>query len=152
MLFDQHETLEIDMMNSIRVALASAILAFGTFPAMAADFTFIVPVDVSNLPPEIVSFNVQCAVSTAATGGILQTAFTNLVVRNRAYRGDVTVEVTVIPSRRAEAAYYKCEIRDFRTATGGGLVYGLYGSQPLPRASGSPFRGETDLDFIPIPR
>ena len=138
------------MMNSIRVALASAILAFATLPAMAADFTFIVPVDVSNLPPEIVSFSVQCAVSTAATGGILQTASTSLVVRDRAYRGDVSVEVNVIPSRRAEAAYYQCEIRDFRTS--GGLVYAVNGAQPLPRASGSPFRSATDFNFIPIPR
>jgi hypothetical protein len=138
------------MMPSIRVVLASAGLAFATMPTMAADFTFIVPVDVSNLPTEIVSFNAQCAVSTAATSGILQTAIANVAVRDRGYRGDVTIEVNVVPARRAEAAYYRCEIRDFATAAG--IVYALDGARPLPRASGGAFRNATDFNYIPIPR
>jgi hypothetical protein len=143
------ETREIDMMKSIRVPLASAILAFAALPAMAVDFTFVVPVDVSNLPPEIVSFHAQCAVSTSATGGILQTAFATVAVRDRGYRGDVTVEVNVVPARRAEATYYRCEIRDFATAAG--ISYALNGPRPLPRGTG-PFRDATDFNFIPIPR
>ena len=142
------------MMKSIRVLLASAILAFAALPAMAADFTFIVPVDVSNLPPEIVSFHTACAVATATmrtnTGEILQEALTTVAVRDRGYRGDVTVEVNVLPTRRADATHYRCEIRDFATATRLNYSIGV-GPQQLPRGTG-PFRNETDFRFIPIPR
>lgn len=138
------------MIKSTRAALASAIVAFATLPAMAADFTFVVPVDVANLPTEIVSFHAQCAVGTSTAGGILQTAFTSVTLRDRGYRGDVTVEVNVGPARRAEATHYKCEVRDFRTA--GGINYQLSGPRPLPRESGAPFRDVTDFNFVPIPR
>ncbi len=137
------------MMKSIPRALASAIVAFATLPALAADFTFVVPVDVSNLPPEIGSFHVSCAVGTSAAGGILQSAFTNVTVRDRGYRGDVTVDVNVAPARRAEATHYQCEIRDFNAA---GINYLLVGPRPLPRDPAGTFRNATDFNFIPIPR
>ena len=140
------------MRKTITWALASLFLALTAQTALAADFTFEVPVDVSNLHPDITRATISCtAVRYPTTGGfgggviVGRSMDYNLTLTDRAYRGTITVEANAIAAHRpGEANGYECGLY-FTTARDGLLDSSQYsrlyppapGSAPIYRVQGS---------------
>src|SRR2546429_1889586 len=75
--------------------LSLALLALAPASALAADFTFRVPVTLTNVP-SVTSIRIECGVWTgvaSAAGTVIGTAFTIVPVSDGSYSGVVTVEV-----------------------------------------------------------
>ncbi len=129
-------------------------------PAIAAadDFTFDIPVRLSNMHPDIVQGKVECAVSDSTTSGFAPVQVgrndTAFVLRDGGFNGDVTVVVNAANERiRARARSWGCALylrahdeRGFRRA------YHYAGGGPTPRYPrdrSAPFR---DDDSGALPR
>lgn len=108
----------------------------------ATDFTLVVPVNVSNLPPEIDRVNVCCQVSDAAAGGRLigyGGSCQSAAVSGHAFRGDITVLYDASPGvDPATARAYNCKagfegvVRGARTTFDSNLA----GGRDIPLSSG----------------
>jgi hypothetical protein len=141
--------------------LRSLMFAFAlttmSAPAFAEDFTFIVPVDVQNLAPEINRMTVSCSVGVLpGTPGVRA----RLIGAGRAdipisgsYRGDVTI--TFNASLAGDAGYansYTCSIPTFSAITPGGIsgrAYHMGTPPPFPLSPGAPLRLSTGEVRLP---
>jgi hypothetical protein len=120
-------------------AIATAMLAWAP-PARAADFTFTVPVNVSELPPTIERGKVRCLV-TRIGGGVGVTIgdvySPEFAITGGAYSGVQRVEITA-GLRAAEANTYDCSLWFFvrRTdgSTGWRSAYALHIEGAVPEA------------------
>src|SRR3990167_5723240 len=64
----QKEPLAMHRRYQSSLAFAAIVLSFASGPAWAADFTFTVPVELSNLPPDSRMGSVNCSLRTSAVG------------------------------------------------------------------------------------
>lgn len=132
-------------------AFALALMAFAT-PASAEDFTFIVPVQLSNLPPEVDEMRVGCAaliLPTASAGARMVGSRTLRVpISGGAYSGDVTVSFDASrPEDLPLVNGYSCEINSF---SAGHTSY--YAGQParmFPVSPGATYRYTTGNQPLP---
>jgi zona occludens toxin (predicted ATPase) len=139
------------MKNAFRLALAFALLASAA-AIRAEDFNFTVPVQVSNLPPNVEELTIVCAaLAPAATSGAANHvnfetvgyASVRVTIAGGAYRNDVAVRVNASPGKDPRmATQYRCE-GTFKGRERGAVVYYFSGGkqQPpvFPLAPGAPF-------------
>lgn len=115
------------MKRSITLSLATMAAGLLAQPAAAADFTFDVPLRISNMP-SVTQVHVDCLVSRVAMSDPYPAAERNVMGRGEAsvsisggnFDGIVTVEVnnrSIVPS--AEARSYRCSQRAIGTARTG---------------------------------
>jgi hypothetical protein len=123
------------------LALTLALSAFAA-PALAEDFTFVVPVDVRSLPPEITSMSIQCGALTAIGGRPVGTGETVVPITGGAYRGDVTVSFNASAGLSSgSATAYSCNIRALTTSARRSYYPNAGGSSSMiPLAPGATFR------------
>jgi len=114
--------------------LSLALLALAPASALAADFTFRVPVTLTNVP-SVTSIRIDCGVWTgvaSAAGTIIGTAFTIVAVSDGSYSGVVTVEVDASGTLTADQARsYSCWL----TAMGRSSTGAEYGASPADMQS-----------------
>ena len=106
---------------------AVALLALAPASAPAADFTFRVPVTLSNVP-SVTAIRIDCGVWTGvavAAGSIIGTAFTIVPVSGGGFSGSVTVEVDA-SGPPDQARSYSC----WMTAMGRSRTGAEYGASP----------------------
>ena len=91
-----------------RCATVLTIWALSSAPALATDFTFVVPVTVSHIPSDAYQLNIYCQVFDAAMRVVgQQTA--GIALTDGAYAGDVTVAFNATAGKDpATAATYDC--------------------------------------------
>lgn len=122
-------------------AIVLAVFVAGSTIAQAADFTFTVPVDVSNLPSEITYIKVCCyAAANTALVGSGHSCAGRRSVSGGAYRGTFTVEYNARPGvDPATADRYTCYVAFEAMVSGRSVEVAGYtmGSLPLPLSSGS---------------
>jgi hypothetical protein len=102
----------ISMRNFVRLCGAALpLLWLGV--SHGTDFTLVVPLNVSNLPPEIDRVRVCCQVADASAGGRLigsGSTCQSAAVVGRAFRGDITVLYDAAPGvNPATARAYNCK-------------------------------------------
>jgi hypothetical protein len=150
------------MNTFVRTALAALLLS-GASTVRAEDFNFTVPVQVSNLPPNVEELTIVCAALTpvgvrgSATATNLETvgsAAVRVAIAGGAYRNDVAVRVNASPGKDPRAAtHYRCE-GTFKGHERGAVAFYFPGGrqQPpaFPLASGAPFSLSTGE--LPLPR
>jgi hypothetical protein len=134
--------------NALPLIFAGAVGFFAT-AAFAEDFTFTVPVDFSNLPPEITRAAITCNAYRSAIGGGVGARGAGITITGGAYHGDVTIRFDAYPERDpATATHYEC------TAVlmgSGEVIYARVGETPtFPLQPGAPFLLDTLIQ--PIPR
>ncbi len=113
------------------IAAVLGALALSAGAAYADDFTFVVPVDIHNLAPQITTVTVRCAVSTLGTdtagppAGIVGNGQASATVSGGAFHGDVTVVVNATVHDDARFAdHYTCNfILSYPMPGGGARVY-----------------------------
>ncbi|NOX82452.1 MAG: hypothetical protein GXP06_05605 [Alphaproteobacteria bacterium] len=146
------------MIKTAIIALAAAIGVSAA--ASAEDFTFTVPVSVSNLPPEIVSMRVSCSTTAAPENGRRMIGSEAVVVEitEGGFSGDVVVAFdATLRAERHLAVDYSCRINQFNAAfvpgVGGRVYYTSYAAtRPdsfFPLASGAPFVYSTGKLTLP---
>jgi hypothetical protein len=141
----QHRRIEMKQTIFACILLAATLgCATATVQAAeagsTADFVFTVPVDVSNLPPEVTHISVCCQVSAGGRlvgpGG---TCAARRAVSGRAYRGDFVVEYNANPGvDPATATNYNCNAWFHALVDGAQITVNsrTAGSLPLPLSSG----------------
>jgi hypothetical protein len=152
-------------MKPFCIALA-ACGAFLSVPGLAQQFTFTVPVQVSNLPPTVELMRVTCGLyygtplRTIGDPATRETIVTIPQVPSAAggtvgeFSGDVVVVQNVRPGLDpALVTHYSC--RGLFQGTEGGAVVGYFDttnpdSPRFPLADGAPFRLDTGIQ--PLPR
>jgi len=101
------------------LALIAVAVGVASGPALAADFTFTVPVQVTNLPPDSRQGGVSCALYTSPTisaGRDVGRSTANLPISGGAYRGEVTVAIDVRPGvDPATVTHYSCALSFYAT-------------------------------------
>jgi hypothetical protein len=129
--------------------ICAAALGFAG-PALAEDFTFTVPVQLTNLPTGITGFNVQCSVLASQVwegrtiqGRSIGSGATYVHISGGSYSGDVTVAFNHATLEDPHlAVFYGCAIQrlDGPSPTGGGS-FSYYPGLPhfIPLAAGAPF-------------
>lgn len=132
-------------MRTRRIAAALGLWLALVGAAAAEDFTFVVPVQVSNVPPAIARLAVACAVinSSPTPGreplGIIGNGVSFVPVSGGAFNGDVTVQLNAnLRENAGFADHYVCYIAYLGEATradGTAVVY-----------------NPTQLPFIPLDR
>ncbi len=111
--------------------------------AQATDFTITVPVNVSGVPPSVISMGIGCVIKPTQFGD----ASTYIARGNQllhltggAYHGNVTIAVNALPGKDpAQAHWYFC-IADFEGA--GSTIYFQGGNMTppvFPLVTGAPF-------------
>lgn len=107
------------------LAFAAIVLGFASGPAWAADFTFTVPVALSNLPPDSRSGSVTCQLRTSPVGAPrsgtvgVGNGSGSFTISGGAYRGDVTVAVNANPGvDPATVTHYSCGVSFIATLRG----------------------------------
>ena len=115
---------------TLRTLIFAFAVAMASAPAAAEDFTFVVPVEVTNLPPEINRMTVSCSASIApGTPGLpprmIGSSATQVTISGGAYRGDVTVAFNASLSDAGYANEYSCGITSFGniSPSGSGIAY-----------------------------
>ena len=110
-------------MNKPLVATILGLAA--ALPAYAEDFTFIVPVRLSGLPPEITHYQVGCGVNASGASGsgygprIGGTNSGERPITGGAFSGDVTIAFNALPTADPRSAsLWGCEIRLIGTVRG----------------------------------
>ncbi len=105
--------------------IAAILLGLSTGAAWAADFTFTVPVQLSNLPPDSRSGVVSCSLHTSAVGtpraGTVGVGNGNgfFTPVGGAYRGEVTVTANANPGvDPATVTHYSCGLAFVATLRG----------------------------------
>ncbi len=127
------------------LAFAAIVLSFASGPAWTADFTFTVPVEVSNLPPDSRRGRVDCGLhinlrpgTRPAPVGGGQSMF---AISAGAYRGEVTVAVNANSGiDPATVTHYTCGLAFIATVRGRdkSFSYNLNDTPPtLPVAPGA---------------
>lgn len=135
-------------MNIIKGIATLLLLASATL-AVATDtpqFTFTVPLDLNNLPPEISNATVECFVYKHDPSTEHTRASTDQPIHGGAFHGDVTVRITV-PTLSNPADYdrYNCGL--YLGGTAG--VFVDSGGARMPLAAGALFRRTTGVQSLP---
>ena len=107
------------------LAIAAIVLSFASGPAWAADFTFTVPVALSNLPPDSRTGGVSCSLHTSPVGtprtstvGV-GNGYGSFTISGGAYGGDVTVAVNANPGvDPATVTHFSCGLAFVATLRG----------------------------------
>ena len=150
------------MKNAFRLAFAFALLA-GAAAVRAEDFNFTVPVQVSNLPPNVEELTIVCTALTpvAVRGSATATNFESVgsasvrvAIASGGFHSDVAVRVNASQGKDPRnATNYRCE-GTFKGQERGAVAYYFPGGkqQPpaFPLASGAPFSLSTG--DLPLPR
>jgi len=151
----QQETLAMHRRYQSLLAFAAIVLSFASGPTWAADFTFTVPVELSNLPPDSRRGVVSCALRTSAVGtprsgtvgvGNGHGLFT---ISGGDYRGEVTVTANADPGvDPATVTHYTCGLAFYATLRGSDHQFAYwYTAAPgpaLPLAPGAIFTPRVD--------
>ena len=137
---------------SIALSLFAGVFGFANSCA-AEDFTFVVPVDVSHLPPDVESMNVHCEVQMP--GVVIGHSTPRIIpIAGGAYHADVTIAFNVDAGRDpATATQYICSAYFIGRVPASGVpaFYFQYGTSPtFPLRPGAPFVLTTYLQ--PLPR
>jgi hypothetical protein len=139
-------------MRTVRVlfpvlVLVSALAA----PAAAYDFTFTIPVQFTNLPPEVTQFIVGCVAQLPSSASVGQ-GNRIIPITGGAYTGDVTIQFNAITGMDpATATRYQCTAYFFGTVSAGLTPHyfeSSYGPR-FPLAVGAPFRLDTGVAALP---
>ncbi len=78
-------------------------------PSRATDFTAVVPVQLSHIPPDMAYFQVMCQVFSASGEQIASAGADAVPITGGAFSGDVTVSMDASPGRDpATASSYQC--------------------------------------------
>ncbi|MEO8055419.1 MAG: hypothetical protein ABI768_09700 [Acidobacteriota bacterium] len=124
------------------------VLVLGSAAAYAEDFNFTVPVQASNLPPNVEGLTVSCAALTparfsngqASVSETLVAAQVRVAITGGAYRGDVVVRATAPQGKDPrDAIKYRCEGWFDGHERGVQTVYFRTPTLVFPLASGAPF-------------
>lgn len=128
--------------------MAITALAFGVMSgiATAEDFTFTVPVEIANLPPEINYGIANCELIIREPGRSARAAGNvgrGFRISGGAYRAEVTVAVNAAPGvEPGNVTHYKCYLELQGTLRGTPVSYNFRDegfTLPLPVAAGAPF-------------
>ena len=126
------------ILRQLFAAMLCACAVFAATPALAADFSFTVPVDVSSLPPSIERGSVRCLVQQWVPGSAVnigEGSSAEFAITGGAYRGSVTVEVTHGSSADpAQANKYDCLLWFFVRRSSGATSW--YSSYSLAQETG----------------
>jgi hypothetical protein len=135
------------------LVFAVVALSFASGPAWAADFTFTVPVELSNLPPDSRMGQVSCLLLTrpvraGGLGTLAGTARGTFAISGGAFRGEVTATGDANPGvDPATITNYSCGFGFTATLRGRDqtFLYGMWaGTSTLPLAPGAPFIPRVD--------
>ena len=110
---DLEETSRMPRSIALASLLAAASLLACPSGALAQtpQFTFTVPVDLKNLPPEIDSYSVSCEIEDGSAR-ILGGGSKNGTIAGGSFRGDVVVTINVAaPKDPSTAQAYGCVLR-----------------------------------------
>ena len=132
--------------NALPWIFAGAVSVFAT-AAFAEDFTFTVPVDFSNLPPDVTHATIGCSAYRSASGGGVGAGGRNITITAGAYHGDVTMRFDAYPERDpATATHYACTALLMGS---GDVIYARAGETPtFPLQPGAPFLLNTRIQPI----
>ena len=130
-----------------RLVTALAAVTIGLpAPALAADFTFTVPVELASLPAEINYGWVNCELAIREPGRAARSAGNagqGFRISGGAHRSEVTVAVNAAPGiEPARVTHYKCYLVLDGTLRGERVSYNFRDegfTLPLPVAPGAPF-------------
>ncbi|MHB8883420.1 MAG: hypothetical protein ACYC69_18180 [Thermodesulfovibrionales bacterium] len=133
------------------MAFAAIILSLASGPVWAADFTFTVPVEVSNLPPDSRQGAVSCSLHTSparlGAAGV-GNGYVPFTISSGAYRGEVTVTANANPGiDPVTVTHYSCALSFYATLRGTDHQFSYWlTSRPstLPVAPGAPFSPRVD--------
>jgi hypothetical protein len=132
--------------------LSAVLLMFVATASMAVDgphFTLTVPLELSNLPPEISRLRVSCAVSQG-TAGIKGRAEATRPVSGGAFSGDVVIPITVAaPNNPALVDTYTCSVHLSGAIEGRPYDFLDDSNTRFPLAPGATFRQRVRS---PLPR
>lgn len=129
------------------LAFTAIVLSFASGSAWAANFTFTVPVEVANLPPDSRQGIVDCSLHTSpirlGTSPVgVGSGFGTFTISGGAYRGEVTVAANANPGvDPATVTHYSCGLAFNATLRGSDhqFAYWLGSHSTLPVAPGAPF-------------
>jgi len=117
--------------------LAACLLVVGVAGrASAYDFTFTIPLQFTNLPPEVASVQAWCYVFMGGTsvGPAIGTANRNFPISGGAYSGDVTIQFNADAGRDpATATRYQCGVYFLGAAPVGGVAVRYFECPTCPR-------------------
>lgn len=129
-------------------AILAIALGLPSAPAWAEDFTFTVPVQVSNLPPDSTRVGVSCHLYTNAAArpggrGHVGSLYGFAAISGGAFRGEVTAASNANPGvDPATVTHYSCALGITARLRGRDHTF-LYGDSAapstLPLAPGAPF-------------
>jgi len=125
------------------LAMVSATVTNAQLPP-GPHFTFTVPLQLANLPPEISRYAISCSVG-AGSDLTMATGTTIAAISRGAVHADVAVNVTVTTARNpfahpANATNYACELLLDNGNDVTNLRYLLLGTANFPLAPGAPYR------------
>ena len=135
------------------LAAAAVALCFAPVLARAVDFTFTVPVELVNLPPDSRSGIVCCSVHTTpiapGTSPVgVGSGCGFFTIAGGAYRGEVTVAADANPGvDPATVTHYSCGVAFNATLRGSDHQFAYWSTAPrstLPVAPGAPFNPRVD--------
>jgi hypothetical protein len=146
------------MSKIFRIALGLAAVLLAAVPASAEDFTITIPLQFSNLPPNVDGFLGGCYIYTnePRLGGrsIGANNVTRVNLTGGAYRGDLTLRFNAAGGQDpATATHYECVGHFVGTDRGVTVHYFTtdFGAEiRFPLASGAPFSLTTGVQ--PLPR
>jgi hypothetical protein len=146
------------MSKTLRIALALAAAFVAAAPASAEDFNITIPLQFSNLPPNVDGFLGGCWIYTnePRLGGrsIGGNNVTRVNIAGGAYRGDLVLRFNAAPGQDpAAATHYECVGHFVGTDRGATVHYFTTTFGPevrFPLAAGAPFSLTTGVQ--PLPR
>ncbi len=129
------------------LAAATALAAFAA-PALASDFTFVVPLQLHHLPADIRHANVECSVSAStiisgheAAGAAVGSGHTQVDITGGEYNGDVTVAFNAsLYQDPHQAVFWDCGLQQLDTVAPGtatGMAYYPGSAHFIPLSPGA---------------
>ncbi len=140
-------------MRTVRVLFPVLVLvsALAT-PAAAFDFTFTIPVQFTNLPPEVTQFLVGCYVQVPS-GATVGQGSRMIPITGGGFTGDVTLQFNANTGMDpATATRYQCSGYFFGSGPTTSVVPHYFETSYGPRfplAAGAPFRVDTGVVALP---
>lgn len=145
------------MTRNLRIALGLAAVLLAAVPASAEDFNITIPLQFSNLPPNIDGFLGGCWIYTnePRLGGrsIGANSSTRVNITGGAYRGDFVLHFNAAPGQDpSTATHYECTGHFVGTDRGATVHYFTTSLGPevrFPLAAGAPFSLTTGVQALP---
>lgn len=128
----------IRMIVSIIAGMSVWFAAGQSHAVDPATVTFTVPVDVSNLPPEVRHVSVCCSIQGLDRSYGVPQCSSIAVVTGGAYRGELTARLSFLPYDPVGRPY-ECKVSPGGTVDGRPYTFDSYirGGRDLPLSSGS---------------